>query len=34
MDEWRNDLEDWLAPFVSALGHKTRGRMCPAMLRG
>lgn len=24
-DDWRNDLEAWLKPFVSALGHKTRG---------
>lgn len=27
MENWRDDLETWLAPFVSALGHKTRARM-------
>ncbi len=26
MGNWRSDLETWLAPFVAALGHKTRGR--------
>lgn len=30
MGNWRDDLETWLAPLASALGHKTRGRMCPA----
>ncbi|GGO57569.1 hypothetical protein SAMN05444398_107173 [Roseovarius pacificus] len=30
MGNSRDNLESWLAPFVSALGHKTRGRMCPA----
>ena len=35
MDEsWKSDLEAWLAPFVSALGHKTRARMCPAYVAG
>lgn len=33
-DDWRNDLEDWLTPFVSALGHKSRGRMCPSYVAG
>lgn len=33
-DDWRNDLETWLTPFVSALGHKTRGRMCPSYVSG
>jgi SRSO17 transposase len=33
-DDWRNDLEEWLRPFVSALGHKTRGRMCPSYVAG
>jgi SRSO17 transposase len=33
-DEWRGDLERWLAPFVAALRHKTRGRMCPAYIAG
>src|SRR5206468_6614610 len=35
MDEtWKSDLETWLAPFVSALRHKTRARMCPAYVAG
>lgn len=33
-DDWRNDLEDWLTPFVSAVGHKTRSRMCPSYVAG
>lgn len=32
--DWRNDLEAWLRPFVAALGHKTRGRMCPSYVAG
>jgi SRSO17 transposase len=32
--EWRRDLEAWLAPFVSVLRHKTRSRMCPAYIAG
>jgi len=28
--DWRDALEKWLTPFVSALGRKTRGRMCPS----
>ena len=31
---WTADLERWLAPFVAALGHKTRARMCPAYVAG
>jgi len=31
---WRSDLESWLAPFVAALRHKTRARMCPAYIAG
>jgi SRSO17 transposase len=34
VDDWRNDLGEWLTPFVGALGHKTRGRMCPAYVAG
>lgn len=34
MENWRGDLEVWLAPFVAALGHKTRGRICPAYVAG
>lgn len=33
-DDWRNDLQAWLKPFVGALRHKTRGRMCPAYIAG
>ena len=32
--DWRDDLQRWLAPFVGALRHKTRGRMCPAYIAG
>jgi len=31
---WQADLERWLAPFVAALRHKTRTRMCPAYVAG
>src|SRR5512137_1782693 len=35
MDEgWKSDLERWLAPFIGALRHKTRARMCPAYVAG
>ena len=30
----RGDRETWLAPFVAALGHKTRGRICPTYVAG
>ena len=33
-EAWRGDLEAWLAPFIGALRHKTRGRMCPAYIAG
>ncbi|RNJ41284.1 IS701 family transposase [Mesorhizobium erdmanii] len=32
--DWQVDLERWLAPFVAALRHKTRARMCPAYVAG
>ena len=32
--DWRDELERWLAPFVAALGHKARARMCPAYVAG
>ena len=32
--DWREELERWLAPFVVALTHKTRGRVCPAYIAG
>lgn len=35
MDEdWQADLERWLAPYLEALGNKTRRRMCPAYIAG
>jgi len=35
MDEtWKADLERWLSPFLDALGHKVRARMCPAYVAG
>lgn len=35
MDEsWKSDLERWLAPFLAALGHKVRVRICPAYVAG
>ena len=32
--DWRSDFEAWLAPFLAALRHKTRARMCPAYIAG
>ena len=32
--DWRSELEIWLAPFLAALHHKTRARMCPAYIAG
>src|SRR5450432_2055991 len=32
--DWQADLDRWLAPFVSALRHKTRARMCPLYIAG
>uniref|UniRef100_UPI0037C9FAC9 transposase n=1 Tax=Sphingorhabdus sp. TaxID=1902408 RepID=UPI0037C9FAC9 len=32
--DWRDDLGAWLEPFVAALRHKTRGRMCPSYVAG
>ncbi|TIQ39088.1 MAG: IS701 family transposase [Mesorhizobium sp.] len=31
---WQADLERWLVPFVAALRHKTRARMCPTYIAG
>ena len=31
---WRRDLEAWLAPFLAALGHRARTRVCPAYVAG
>ncbi len=32
--DWSKELERWLEPFVEALGHRTRRRMCPAYVAG
>ncbi len=32
--DWQTDLDRWLTPFVAALRHKTRARMCPAYIAG
>lgn len=34
VEDWRGDLEGWLAPFLTALRHKTRMRLCPAYVAG
>ena len=34
VEDWRGDLEVWLAPFLTALRHKTRMRLCPAYVAG
>src|SRR3974390_2244137 len=33
-ETWKSDLEGWLTPFLSALRHKARARMCPAYVAG
>jgi len=32
--DWQGDLQRWLAPFLSHLGHKARRRMCPLYIAG
>jgi SRSO17 transposase len=32
--DWTKDLERWLRPFLSRLGHTARRRMCPAYVSG
>ncbi len=32
--DWTDELERWLAPFLDALVHSTRRRMCPAYVAG
>ncbi len=32
--EWTEDLQRWLEPFLSALGNKTRRKMCPFYIAG
>jgi SRSO17 transposase len=34
VDDWRDDLADWLRPFVAELGDRRRARMCPAYVAG
>ena len=34
MPGWRNDLSEWLEPFLGRLGHKARRRMCPLYVAG
>src|SRR6478735_7112214 len=35
MDEtWKVELDRWLSPFLSALRHKARARMCPVYVAG
>ncbi len=31
---WKSDLDVWLTPFLGALRHKVRARMCPAYVAG
>jgi SRSO17 transposase len=31
---WRDDLSEWLEPFLARLGHKARRRMCPLYVAG
>jgi SRSO17 transposase len=31
---WQEDLERWLAPFLAALSHPARRRMCPLYIAG
>lgn len=33
-DDRRDDLTEWLRPFVAALGDRRRARMCPACVEG
>ena len=32
--DWTEELDRWLEPFIEALGHRTRRRMCPAYIAG
>ncbi len=31
---WRDDLSEWLEPFLARLGDKARRRMCPLYVAG
>jgi SRSO17 transposase len=33
-EDWRIDLERWLAPFLAELSHPARRRMCPLYIAG
>src|SRR3954452_19175871 len=33
-EDWRDDLERWLAPFLAGLSHPARRRMCPLYIAG
>ncbi len=33
-DDWRAELDRWLAPFLDALGHPSRRAVCPLYLAG
>ena len=32
--DWHRELERWLEPFLTRLGHKARRRMCPLYVAG
>jgi SRSO17 transposase len=32
--DWTEELDRWREPFIEALGHRTRRRMCPAYIGG
>jgi hypothetical protein len=32
--DWHDELDDWLEPFLTRLGHKARRRMCPRYIAG
>src|SRR5271165_5372426 len=34
MTDWRDELSEWLAPFLTRLDHKARRRMCPLYVAG
>jgi SRSO17 transposase len=34
VEAWRDDLTEWLAPFVGLLGDRRRARMSPAYVEG
>ena len=34
MADLREELSDWLAPFLARLGHEARRRMCPLYVAG